>query len=193
MNVQLLREELMNKTTILMLVVVCILLSLGACQKKEEQPVPKTPIQSPLAQPSDLNQPMPPKGPMADPHGDMVKKEQKTVQVPEDIKKSWGKVKLVFTDKAAKKSKEYIVDLGSELVIPGTDLKVTVGEFLPDFKIMGSTITSGSNEPNNPGVRVEISEKGKSIFKGWLYSKFPDMHPFEHDKYGLNLKEGVRK
>jgi hypothetical protein len=130
---------------------------------------------------------------MTAPHGDMGKKEQKPVQVPEDIKKSWGKVKLVFTDKVAKKSKEYTVDLGSELVIPGTDLKVAVGEFLPDFKIMGSTITSGSNEPNNPGVRVEVFEKGKSIFKGWLYSKFPDMHPFEHEKYGLNLKEGIRK
>ena len=190
----------MNKKSILILVAVCILVSLWACQKKEEQPVPKAPIQSPMAQPSDLNQPMPPHGQMAAPnsqmaasHGDAVKKEQKTVQVPEDVKKSWGKVKLVVMDKAAKKSKEYVVDLGSELVIPGTDLKVAVGEFLPDFKIMGSSITSGSNEPNNPGVRVEVFEKGKSIFKGWLYSKFPDMHPFEHDKYGLNLKEGIRK
>ena len=183
----------MNKKSILMLVAVCILVSLWSCQKKEEQPVPKAPMQSPMAQPSDLNQPMPPQGQMAAPHGDAVKKEQKTVQVPEDIKKSWGKVKLVFTDKAAKKSTEYVVNLGSELAIPGTDLKVAVGEFLPDFKIMGSTITSGSNEPNNPGVQVEIFEKGKSIFKGWLYSKFPDMHPFEHEKYGLNLKEGVRK
>ncbi len=183
----------MNKKSILIFVAVCMLLSLGACQKKEEQPVPKATSPSPMAQPSDLNQPMPPQGPMTAPHGDMGKKEQKTVQVPEDIKKSWGKVKLVFTDKAAKKSKEYIVDVGSELVIPGTDLKIAVGEFLPDFKIIGTTITSGSNEPNNPGVRVEIFEKGKSIFKGWLYSKFPDMHPFEHDKYGLNLKEGIRK
>ena len=65
----------MNKKSILMLVAVCILVSLWSCQKKEEQPVPKAPMQSPMAQPSDLNQPMPPQGQMAAPHGDAVKKE----------------------------------------------------------------------------------------------------------------------
>ncbi len=192
----------MKKRIVLIVAASCLIFSL-ACQKKEEQPVPKAaPSQSPMAQPSDLNQPIPPHGQAGmpsegqagmPPHGNMGSKEQKTVQVPADVKKSWGKVKLVFTDKVTKKSKEFTVDLGSEFAIPGTDLKVAVGEFLPDFKIMGSTITSGSNEPVNPGVRVEVFEKGKSIFKGWLYSKFPDMHPFEHEKYALNLKEGIRK
>ena len=59
--------------------------------------------------------------------------------------------------------------------------------------MMGSIITSGSNEPVNPAVRVEIFEKGQSILKGWLFSKMPDIHPFESDKYGLVLKEGVKK
>jgi hypothetical protein len=59
--------------------------------------------------------------------------------------------------------------------------------------MMGSNITSGSNDPVNPAVRVEIFEKGKSIFKGWLFAKMPEIHPFENDKYGLLLKEGVRK
>jgi len=193
----------MNKQIVLTLAALCMVVSF-ACQKKEEQPVPKAaPTQSPMmAQPSQLNQPMqpqaqeemPPHGQQAmPPHGPMVSKEQRKIEVPADVKKSWGKVKLVFMDKAAKKSTEYVVDLGSELSIPGTDLKVAVSEFLPDFKIIGTTITSGSNEPVNPGVHIEVFEKGKSIFKGWLYSKFPDMHPFEHNKYGLNLKEGIRK
>lgn len=189
----------MTKKIILSLAAIILVVSVGACQKKEEQPVPKAPMQSPMAQPSDLSQPMktpeamPPHGQMAAPHGDMAKKEQKTVQVPDDVKKSWQKVRLVFADKSAKKTKDYTVDINSQFEIPGTGLKVAVGEFLPNFKMMGSTITSGSNEPANPAVRVEVFEKGQSVFKGWLFAKMPEIHPFEHNKYELILKEGIRK
>jgi hypothetical protein len=192
-------EAPMTKKIILSVTAISLAVSLGACQKKEEQPVPKAPMQSPMAQPSDLSQPMkspetmPPHGQMGAPNGDMAKKEPKTVQVPADVKKSWKKVTLTFADKGAKKTKEYTVDINSQLQIEGTNLKVAVGEFLPDFKMMGSIITSGSNDPVNPAVRVEIFEKGQSIFKGWLFSKMPEIHPFESDKYGLLLKEGVKK
>ena len=193
----------MTKKIIVLFAAISLAVSLGACQKKEEQPVPKapmqSPMQSPMATPSDLSQPMkspetmPPHGQMGAPNGDAAKKEPKTVQVPADVKKSWKKVTLTFIDKGAKKTKEYNVDINSRLEIEGTNLRVAVGEFLPDFKMMGSIITSGSNEPVNPAVRVEIFEKGQSIFKGWLFAKMPEIHPFESDKYGLLLKEGVKK
>ncbi len=182
----------MTKKIILLLASITLILILAACQKKEEQTKPQ--VQSPMAQPSDLSQQM--KSPeMVPPHGNMNqgKKEERTVLVPDDVKKSWGKVKLVFTDKTSSKSKEYTIDIGSSVQIPGTGLKIMVMEFLPDFKMRGSTITSGSNETINPAAHVEIFENGQSIFKGWLYSKFPDIHPFEHDKYAVKLKEGVRK
>ena len=189
----------MTKKIILSFAAISMVISLGACKNKEEQPVPKAPMQSPMAQPSDLSQPMksseamPPHGPMGAPNGEMGKKEQKTVKVPDDVKKSWKKVRLVFAEKGTKKTKEYTVDIKSQFEIEGTNLKVSVGEFLPDFKMMGSDITSSSNEPVNPAVRVEIFDKGQSIFKGWLFSKMPEIHPFESEKYGLILKEGIRK
>jgi len=192
-------EAPMTKKIIFLFAAISLAVSLSACQKKEEQPVPKAPMQSPMAQPSDLTQPMktpeamPPHGQMGAPQGDMAKKEQKTVKVPDDVKKSWKKVRLVFADKGTKKTKDYTVDVNSQFEIEGTKLKVAVGEFLPNFKMMDSTITSGSNEPTNPAVRVEILEKGQSIFKGWLFAKMPEIHPFESDKYGLILKEGIRK
>jgi hypothetical protein len=84
------------------------------------------------------------------------------------------------------------VNIGSEFKVPNTNLRIVVGEFLPDFRMDDATITSASDMPNNPAVRVEVFENGKSIFKGWLYSKFPTIHPFEHEKYGLTLKEGIK-
>ncbi|MGO9952531.1 MAG: DUF2155 domain-containing protein [Dissulfurispiraceae bacterium] len=188
---------------ILLLLTTLGLVFFAACQNKEEQPAPKAPMQSPMAQPSNLSQPMtspqpmtpqeamPPNGQTGAPHGEMVSKAPLTIEVPADVKKSWHKVTLVFLDKGSKKTKEYTVNINSQFEIQGTDLKVAVGQFLPDFK-MGATITSGSNEPVNPAVRVEVFEKGRSIFKGWLFSKVPGIHPFDHDKYGLILKEGIR-
>ncbi|HMK61765.1 MAG TPA: hypothetical protein VK452_11565 [Dissulfurispiraceae bacterium] len=177
-------------------VALSIIFSFAACQKKEEQPVPKVAMQSPMATPSDLSQPArpsadAPQNAKSAPHGNMS--SPKSVQVPDDVKKSWNKVTLVYTDKAANKTKEYTVNINSAFEIQGTNLKVAVENFLPDFKMTGSDITSGSNEPVNPAVRVEIFEKGQSIFKGWLFAKMPDIHPFESDKYGLILKEGIRK
>lgn len=155
--------------------------SVGACGKKEEQPIPRAPVaESPAGMP------------MASPHGTKGPRVERTVVVPDNVKASWSKVKLALEDRASKKTTEYVVKIGSEFNIPNTNLKVVVGEFLPDFTMDGPTITSASNNPNSPAVRVEVFEAGQSIFRGWLFSKFPDVHPFAHDRYGLKLMEGVR-
>ncbi|MBZ0157162.1 MAG: DUF2155 domain-containing protein [Alphaproteobacteria bacterium] len=165
-------------------------LAATGCRKKEEQIVPKAPLQqSPMAVP--LQEPM--QAPMAaSPHGTAPKVE-KSVVVPDAVKGKWSKVTLILEDKETKKSSEYTITIKSDFKVPNTDLTINVGEFLPDFRMNESTLTSGSNEPNNPAVQVEVFEKGQSIFKGWLFAKFPTMHPLEHQKYSLLLKEGVKK
>jgi hypothetical protein len=72
-------------------------------------------------------------------------------------------------------------------------MKVAVTEFLPDFRMEGTVITSPTNELNNPTARVKVYEGNKEIFNGWLWSKFPAIHPFQNDKYGITLKEGIKK
>lgn len=171
-------------------------LGLGACKKKEEQPVPK----SPMMQPGQMQMPpgqmppgqMPP-GQRQMPPGLAIPKGELKVVVPDGVKGKWSAVKLIVEDKSTKKKQEFTVNLNSELKIPNSELKVAVGDFLPAFRMDAEKITSMSNDPNNPAVRVKISEGGKEIFKGWLYSKFPAIHPFEHPKYGVMLKEGIKK
>ncbi len=149
-----------------------ITLFIVSCKKKEEQPVPQA------------------SGPGT---GVMMPPGETKVVVPEAVKGKWDAVKLVIEDKTTKKTSEVTVKLDSEYTIPNSNLKVKIGEFLPDFKMDGLTITSSSNEPNNPAVRIVVYEGGKEIFKGWLYSKFPTIHPFQHDRYGITLKEGIKK
>jgi len=63
----------------------------------------------------------------------------------------------------------------------------------------GFSLTSVSNNPNNPALAVKIFENDKKIFPapgkewGWLFEKVPTIHPFEHEKYGIILKEGIKK
>ncbi len=183
---------------LLALTLVVMVIFAFACKKKEQQPVPQAPgagtpemgmPQGPIAAPGMGG----PQQPMVTQGAGMVPKGGLKIVVPESVKGKWSGVKLVVTDKIAKKSQEYEVKLNSDFKIPNSNLKITVGEFLPDFKMGAEGITSSSNNPNNPAVNVKVFEGDKEIFKGWLYSNFPNIHPFEHPKFGLGLKEGVKK
>jgi hypothetical protein len=114
------------------------------------------------------------------------------VRLPDGVKGKWAAVKLRVEEKGGGKPPEiFTVKLGGQLSIPGSTLRVQVGEFLPALQVSGGEITSASNDPTNPAVLVTVSEGGKETFKGWLFSKFPEMQPFEHPKYRITLVEGV--
>jgi hypothetical protein len=184
----------------------CMVLTMAACKKKQEQPVPPTGApgqeqQMPSGQPTMPGQGMVPQGmPQqgAQPNV-IVPKGEFSVTVPDAVKGKWKAVVLSVENKDTKKAADYTINLHSDFKIPNTDLKITVGDFLPDFRMEGLTITSASNMPNNPAVGIRIFEGGKQIFPapgkqwGWLYTKFPTMHPFEHPKYAIVLKNAVPK
>lgn len=114
------------------------------------------------------------------------------ILVPDSVKGKWASVVLTIEDKASGKSNDVTVKIGGEYTIPDTKIKIKVGDFLPDFKMAGSTITSNSADPNNPAVHVTITEGDQELFKSWLYSQFQAIHPFQHEKYGVTLKAGVK-
>lgn len=187
------------------LVVVCslsLLLAAGACKKKEEA-VPQSSMlgsqQLPPGHPGMAPGAPAGAGVPGAPANVVMPKGETSVTVPDAVKGKWKAVVLVVQDKASKKSTEYTVNLNGDLKVPNSNLKVAVGDFLPDFRMNGLEITSASNDPNNPAVGIKVFEAGKEIFPapgkkwGWLYSKFPTMHPFEHPKYGIVLKEGIKK
>ncbi len=153
-----------------------LLLTLGACKKKEEPQAPVTP-------PAPVTQM---------PHNVMTPRGETQIVVPDIVKGKWKAVKIEILDKTTNKAQEVTIALNSEYTIPNSNLKIKVGEFLPDFKMDGMTITSVSNNPNNPAVQIFVFDGDKQIFKGWLYAKFPTIHSFKHEKYGLKLIEGIK-
>jgi hypothetical protein len=179
----------MKKAIRIISVIMMILFVLSACKKKEEQPVPQAPAQGPIIDsPSTL-----PGG-----HGMIGQKIEFEVVVPPEVKEKWSAVKLIVNDNKLNEENEFTVAIGDELKIPDSDLSVKVGPFFPDFKMSGQIITSASNEANNPSAGIKVFAGEKLIFPesgewGWLYSKFPTIHPFQHERFELKLKEGVEK
>ncbi len=157
--------------------VLLVVLSIGAvlaggCKKKEQAPEGQAPM------------PMTP--------AVVMPKGQTKIVVPENVKATWKAVKIEILDKKTNKAQEVTLNLNSEYKIPNSNLTLKIGDFLPDFRMDGLTITSASNEPRNPAVHIRVYEGDKEIFKGWLYEKFPTIHPFQHDRYKLTLLEGIK-
>ena len=162
-----------------------LIVSFAGCKKKEEKP------QLPPGHPSTEGG-MPPQGMPPAGMPDMPKVDRKVV-VPKEIAAKWKAVKLTVEDKTKKSTKEYTINVGSSLEVPGTKVKLTVVAFLPDFRMGEKDITSASDKPNNPAAQVLIQEPAKQDQKICLYSMHPGVHPFQHEKIGLALIGDVSK
>jgi len=198
----------MKRSLSVMMVVVMILFSIAGCKKKEEQQQPATRQQGGIPQgpivETPMTQPSGPQGQMPPGHGMPgveVPKVEFQIVVPQDVKARWSAVKFIVEDKIQNTQQEISAPIGGETKIPNSDLLVKVGPFLPDFRMDANTITSSTSEPNNPAVGVIVYEGGKQIFPepgkkwGWLWARkeLQMMHLFQHQRYAITLKEGVKK
>lgn len=153
------------------------------CNKERDAPVVKEKKAEQLTRPEDLPSDIP-----------TISGEPKTI-IPDDIRKKWKGIKLIVEDRQRRSMDEYSVNIGDEFIIPQSKMIIQVVEFLPDLKIderqEGTVFTSETNELKNPAVHLVIKEEGKIVFKGWLFSLFPDIHPFRHERFGIILKEPI--
>jgi hypothetical protein len=115
------------------------------------------------------------------------RKPEARVIIPESVKDKWKAVQIAILDKQTSREDLHIVPLDTEFVVPGSGLTLRVSNFLPAFIMEGTILTSVSNEPKNPAVQVEISEQGKKVFQGWLFSLYPGTHAFHHPRYSFML------
>jgi hypothetical protein len=201
-----------------LIIMILALFSFSACSKKETstteqnspvanmpqgpiQTMPPGPIQSLPPDKTNNQGVMPPavQMPPTAQQGMPMQKGKTQVIVPDIVRNKWSGAKIIVEDKLAKTKQEYTVKLNSDFKIPNTNLKIHVGEFLPDFRMEGFNLTSASNQPNNPALGVRIYENDKQVFPaagkqwGWLFAKVPSIHAFSHPRYSIILKEGVSK
>ncbi len=125
-------------------------------------------------------------------HGGMTKMSDFVVEVPDDVKKTWKKVVLSIHAIKTKKQTSVTIPIGQKTKVEGTPFEIEVLYFLPNFTMGGSTITTKDNEQKNPAAKVKVYENGTVIWTGWLFQKFPKVHPFTHVEYRIFLVKGLK-
>jgi hypothetical protein len=127
------------------------------------------------------------------PHAGAAPRIPDRLDVPDAVKQAYSGVSLVWRDATTGKTGALEVPLGGSAELPGSGLTVTADVFLPAFTMSAEAITSSGIEPENPAARIRVSEGGKEIFSGWIFKRFPDVHPFTHPRFSLRLDGGVRR
>ena len=170
----------MKHSLLLIFILTAMLVATPGCKRKQP---PKPPAQS--ARPTEA-------GAQWHTHGEHEAVERKIV-IPDEVRNSWKAVRIEVFYKGKNEKKRFDVALDADFIIPDTGITLKAGPFLPDFLMAPKQITSASNLPQNPVVRAQMSEGGRIVFEGWLFAKYPEIHPFTHDKVGVTLIEGIPK
>ena len=63
--------------------------------------------------------------------------------------------------------------LGAAEAVPGTELTVSAGRFLPDFRMTGEGPRSASGSMNNPALEIILDGPGGRM-SGWTFLMYPD-------------------
>ncbi len=113
------------------------------------------------------------------------------LEVPPEVLKAYSGIWLRWKDSGDNKEGTLEVPLEGTARIPNSEIEVRADLFLPAFTMSQQTITSSGTEPANPAARITVLDKGQEIFGGWIFTRFPDVHPFQHPRYSLLLEGGV--
>jgi len=105
----------------------------------------------------------------------------------------WKAVKVEVEFKEKKSKKAFTIPLNSEFKVPDSDLTLKVGASCRTSRWRRTRSRPARTIRKNPAAQIEAFQGGKEIFHGWLFAKFPAVHPLTHDKYGVALLEGVKK
>jgi hypothetical protein len=115
------------------------------------------------------------------------------LEVPEAVKQAYSGIVLLWKDASTGKEGKLDVPLDGSAEIPDSGLTVAGDVFLPAFTMTADVITSSGVAEENPAARIRVSEKGAEIFSGWIFQRFPDVHPFTHSRFSLHLEGGIQK
>jgi hypothetical protein len=115
------------------------------------------------------------------------------LEVPPEVQQAYSGIRLSWKDATNGKSGVIEVPLGGAAPIPDSGLQVHADVYLPAFTMTADAITSSGTGEENPAARIQVTEGEKSLFGGWIFNRFPDVHPFQHPRFSIKLEGGIRR
>ena len=158
----------------------------GCRPKKANAPVSATAPMPSAAVPAA------PPATLANPHAAAMPPQKRPEPVVKPSQKDkWKAAKVTVTEISTGKEVVHLLPLGQEVRLAEVGVTMRVDTILSDFAMAKGIITSGSDELKNPAIQAEVKEAGKSVFKGWLFNRFPDRRTYGDGKYSIKLEELV--
>ncbi len=106
---------------------------------------------------------------------------------------AWDRIDKAFLRIMDKKSGKVVaeetLDFRKAKEIKGTDLRLTVSNFVSHFAFDSETkqVYSQSGEHENPAIQLEVVEGGNLIATPWIFYNYPNMFRIEKSKYDFIL------
>jgi hypothetical protein len=113
--------------------------------------------------------------------------------VPPEVTRAYSGIQIRWKDSESGKEGVLEVPIGGAAPLPATDLVIRADVFLPSFSMSAEQITSTGTGQENPAARIAVLQGGNEIFAGWIFKRFPDVHPFQHPRVSLQLEGGVSR
>jgi hypothetical protein len=108
------------------------------------------------------------------------------LNIPADVQAKWKSVELSVAGKDIPAHKLQIA-VGSETGVDKSGLTVRVVAYVPAFVSDSGTVTSASNNPDNPAVLIQLADKGQVLSEGWVFQNLPDFNTYANDKLQVKL------
>lgn len=108
------------------------------------------------------------------------------LNIPADVKAKWKTVELSVAGKDIV-VRNLQVAIGGETGVDTSGLAVRVVAYVPAFQSDAGTVTSASNNPDNPAALIQLVEKGQVLSEGWVFQKLPDFNTYSNDKLQVQL------
>ena len=112
--------------------------------------------------------------------------------VSPDILAIYSGVVLQITDLKNHETISVEIPFGEVIEVDGTPLKISVSRYFPDFIMSENGYGTRSMQENNPAAMVTITGVEQE-FSGWLFTLYPDVHPFENPDYDIALERAISK
>ena len=156
--------------------------SLGCGHKNDQVTRTTLPASQAIGAPSQTQ------APAQDPHGPAAPAGDKPKVVVKNTQNAkWKGITVSVHNLATGKDDLRVIGPKKMVDLPGTDLAIKVLNIVSDFVMEHGVIQPGSDTMRNPAAQVELYEKGKLIWTGWLFREFPDDRKFDHDHVMLRL------
>jgi len=113
--------------------------------------------------------------------------------VPPEVTAAYSAIRVQWKDSSSGQEGSLDVPIGGSAPLPDSSLEVRADVFLPAFTMNAEEITSTGIAMENPAARIAVIDQGSEVFSGWIFQRFPDVHPFQHPRFSLRLDGGVER